>query len=149
MNREQIAQEGVCPVCGSTDIEYHVPDVEIPSYVTQVCVCNKCGASFNEYYDLDFYGQGEVCPDQEDYNGREDVMADGKIEAVLEGKAIEQIEDKLFEVPITLEFCGDHEIVIGAEGSTGASYRFNTFDEIGKLVKQYLIDYFVEYNEMK
>lgn len=149
MNRKQIAQEGVCPVCGSTDIEYHVPDVEIPSYVTQVCICNKCGASFNEYYDLEFYGQGEVCPDQQDYNGREDVMADGKIEAILDSKAIDQIENKLCDIPITVTFCGDKEIVIGAENCTGCSYHISTFDEIGRVFKQYLIDNHIEYGDMK
>lgn len=57
------AEQGVCPCCGSDDIEYGIAEVEFPTGVYQDCTCNKCGANFDEWYDIKFSGQWNISAD--------------------------------------------------------------------------------------
>ena len=54
------AVEGVCPLCNSNDIEFGVVEVEIGEGVHQPCTCNNCGATFDEWYNLEFDGQWNI-----------------------------------------------------------------------------------------
>ncbi len=55
-------EQGVCPYCGSTDIDYdpssHEDDME-----TYPATCNTCGKQFEEWYELHFVGHnvGDGC----------------------------------------------------------------------------------------
>lgn len=46
-------EQGTCPICGSGDIDYDSfeLDSECGYYP---CTCNKCGATWNEWYHLSF-----------------------------------------------------------------------------------------------
>lgn len=45
--------QGICPCCGSDDIEYGVIEVDDVG-VYYPATCNKCQAKFNECYNIEF-----------------------------------------------------------------------------------------------
>lgn len=49
-------EDGKCPYCNSTDINYDAFEAELPSYVYQPCFCNTCKRYFEAWYDLHFTG---------------------------------------------------------------------------------------------
>lgn len=52
-------KQGICPLCGSENLDYGVlqPDDDCIYYP---CTCDDCGATFKEYYSLDFSGQEHI-----------------------------------------------------------------------------------------
>ena len=51
---EKLEQKmGICPKCGSEDIEYDGSCVEGEMYYYEVW-CNKCGCEYREYHNLVF-----------------------------------------------------------------------------------------------
>lgn len=49
-------EDGKCPYCNSTDINYDAFESELPFYVYQPCICNTCKRYFEAWYDLHFAG---------------------------------------------------------------------------------------------
>ena len=48
-------EQGVCPYCGSVDIDYGVMEIE-DDCVYYPAHCNDCKRDFNEWYRLEFDG---------------------------------------------------------------------------------------------
>lgn len=49
-------EQGLCPYCGSEDIEYGVMDLNMGGEVVYPCHCNKCNKDYFEGYHLEFVG---------------------------------------------------------------------------------------------
>lgn len=48
-------KEGVCPICGSTNIEYSALEInDMDNSVFYPCTCNNCDSEWEEYYILTF-----------------------------------------------------------------------------------------------
>lgn len=62
--KEKFATENVCPVCGSENIEYDSLEVD-GNTVYYPCECQDCECQFDEIYELDFVGHGNICTDEE------------------------------------------------------------------------------------
>jgi transcriptional regulator NrdR family protein len=60
---------GVCPKCGSDDIEYYVTDFDMNT-VLHTCMCNKCGTRFTEYEETRYIGYS-IDDTQYDEDGNE------------------------------------------------------------------------------
>lgn len=52
-------EQGICPICGSDSISYEAMEVEDDS-VYYPAMCDKCHATWKEYYDLTFSGHYEI-----------------------------------------------------------------------------------------
>lgn len=49
-------EQGLCPYCGSEDIDYGTMDLNMGGAVDYPCHCNKCNKDFIEGYHLEFDG---------------------------------------------------------------------------------------------
>lgn len=56
---EKHQEQGICPICGSDNISYEAIEVEDDS-VYYPTMCNKCHATWKEYYDLTFSGNYDI-----------------------------------------------------------------------------------------
>lgn len=54
------AKDGVCPCCGSTNLDYGVFGILFESLGYFPVTCNDCHASFDETYEMNFYSQDNV-----------------------------------------------------------------------------------------
>lgn len=61
---KKYAQEGICPCCGSDDIDYGVFELDMPTGGYFECNCNECGANFDEWYDVTFNSQWNITADK-------------------------------------------------------------------------------------
>lgn len=52
-------EQGVCPICGSEEITYGAIEVEGNS-IYYPAECDKCHATWQEYYDLTFSGHYNI-----------------------------------------------------------------------------------------
>lgn len=48
-------EQGTCPYCGGTDIDYDVAEFE-DDYIFYRATCSECKRSFEEWYKLEFVG---------------------------------------------------------------------------------------------
>ena len=53
------AEQGKCPVCGNKEITYYESERD-GEYMFYKCSCNKCNATFDEYYELVFAGMENI-----------------------------------------------------------------------------------------
>lgn len=58
MNKKQ--KEGICPICGSNELEYGSIK-EYNGYIAYVVSCRNCECSFEENYNLIFIDQDSFC----------------------------------------------------------------------------------------
>ena len=72
----KFAKEGICPICGSEDIEYQEIEIDFPTGVYFPCVCNKCQATFNEWYNVEFHGQYDISEKNVLYTGEKNLLAE-------------------------------------------------------------------------
>lgn len=57
MEKPELGEPGVCPNCGSEDVEYHpVGPIDTDTGVAYRGKCNDCGAKFLEHYELTWVG---------------------------------------------------------------------------------------------
>ena len=49
-------EQGLCPYCGSEDIDYLCGEFKDDNVYDYDCKCNKCGKQFIEGYHLEFDG---------------------------------------------------------------------------------------------
>lgn len=61
---KKYAQEGVCPCCGSENIDYGSFELDMPTGGYFECTCNECGATFDEWYDITFNSQWNITADK-------------------------------------------------------------------------------------
>jgi len=56
-------EQGVCPYCGSTDIDYGAIELEDDDMLYYPATCNDCKRDFEEWYKLGFVGHnvGKGC----------------------------------------------------------------------------------------
>lgn len=50
---------GKCPVCGSEQITYDGSEID-GQYMYYKCCCDKCNATFNEFYELVYAGMENI-----------------------------------------------------------------------------------------
>jgi len=49
-------EQGVCPYCGSVDVDYGAIEYEDDEMLYYPATCNECGREFEEWYNLSFSG---------------------------------------------------------------------------------------------
>jgi len=54
MKRVKESEAGVCPTCGSYNIDYESLEIDSGDSVYYPAICEKCGQEFREYYDMTF-----------------------------------------------------------------------------------------------
>lgn len=95
--KRKFAEEGICPCCGSDDIDYGSFELDMPTGGYFECTCNECGATFDEWYDVTFNSQWNIVADEvgEDMDKLEGKWVDDNIKVIEElerqGKADEVI----------------------------------------------------------
>ncbi len=59
-------KQGICPICGSENIAYGSSELGIDgNELYYPAECQDCGATFQEYYALEFIGHENVEPYEE------------------------------------------------------------------------------------
>lgn len=52
-------EQGKCPICGSEQITYDSSEID-GQYMYYKCCCDKCNATFNEFYELIYAGMENI-----------------------------------------------------------------------------------------